>query len=235
MTTLTRVSNEAISFPLSATNPDGTPVTITGAKVALLPKRRGPNAATVWTTASFAAGTVSIRLAGPDADPTGATLVVGEAGGDLWALPLGITDYNPVRIERVYLLDGTGAGNVPTGTAYVTSLAGLTGVLTAQAAVDALAGPLDAAYATDTALTTGLAGKVDTSTYTAGLASKAPADPVLSAFSYDAATGNLLSYQEDGITITLTYNADGTVATSKRGTNATRTFSYSGGNLTGVA
>jgi hypothetical protein len=61
------------------------------------------------------------------------------------------------------------------------------------------------------------------------------AAPVLSAFSYDAATGNLLSYQEDGITITLTYNADGTVATSKRGSEPTQTFSYSGGNLVGVA
>jgi uncharacterized lipoprotein NlpE involved in copper resistance len=61
------------------------------------------------------------------------------------------------------------------------------------------------------------------------------AAPVLSNFTYDAATGNLLSYQEDGITITLTYNADGTVATSKRGTEATQTYSYSGGNLVGVA
>jgi len=60
-------------------------------------------------------------------------------------------------------------------------------------------------------------------------------DPVLSNFTYDAATGNLLSYQEDGITITLTYNADGTVATSKRGSGPTRTYSYSGGNLAGVA
>jgi hypothetical protein len=58
---------------------------------------------------------------------------------------------------------------------------------------------------------------------------------VLSNFSYDSATGNLLSYQEDGITITLTYNADGTVATSKRGTDPTQTFTYTGGNLVGVA
>jgi hypothetical protein len=61
------------------------------------------------------------------------------------------------------------------------------------------------------------------------------ADPVLSNFTYDPATGNLLSYQEDGITITLTYNADGTVATSKRGTAAAKTYSYSGGNLVGIA
>lgn len=137
MTTLTRVSNEAISFPLSATNPDGSPATITGAKVAILPKRRGPNAATVWTTATFAAGTVTVRLAGPDADPTGATLIVPEAGGDLWALPLGITDYNPVKITRIYLLGGTGtpaAGAAP----FVTSVGGLTGTITTEALLTAL-------------------------------------------------------------------------------------------------
>jgi hypothetical protein len=61
------------------------------------------------------------------------------------------------------------------------------------------------------------------------------ADPVLSNFSYDPGTGNLLSYQEDGITITLTYNSDGTVATSTRGSNAAKAYSYSGGNLVGVA
>jgi len=60
------------------------------------------------------------------------------------------------------------------------------------------------------------------------------ADPVLSAFVYDG-LGNLTSYKEDGVTITLTYNADGTVATSQRGTGPVRAFSYSGGNLAGVA
>jgi YD repeat-containing protein len=61
-----------------------------------------------------------------------------------------------------------------------------------------------------------------------------PADPVLSDFVYDG-SGNLTSYKEDGVTITLTYNGDGTVATQKRGSGPTRTFAYSGGNLAGVA
>lgn len=62
------------------------------------------------------------------------------------------------------------------------------------------------------------------------------ADPVLSDLVYATdGTGNLLSYKEDGIAIVLTYNADGTVATSKRGTAPTKTFTYSSGNLVGVA
>lgn len=60
-------------------------------------------------------------------------------------------------------------------------------------------------------------------------------DPVLSDFVYESGTGNLLSYKEDGVPIVLTYNADGTVATSKRGTAPAKAFSYSGGNLAGVA
>jgi hypothetical protein len=60
------------------------------------------------------------------------------------------------------------------------------------------------------------------------------ADPVLANFVYDG-SGNLTSYTEDGLAIVLTYNTDGTVATSKRGTNAVQTYTYSGGNLVGVA
>jgi hypothetical protein len=124
-------------------------------------------------------------------------------------------------------------GDYATHTDLTTGLAGKVNTSTYTAG---LAGKQDVGdYATNSALTTGLAGKVNSSTYTAGLAAKAPADPVLSNFSYDAATGNLLSYQEDGITITLTYNADGTVATSQRGSNAAKVYTYSGGNLVGVA
>lgn len=61
-------------------------------------------------------------------------------------------------------------------------------------------------------------------------------DPVLAGFTYDPATGDLLSYTENGVTITLTYNADGTVATSRRGAGPIRTYSYDANlNLIGVA
>jgi hypothetical protein len=71
------------------------------------------------------------------------------------------------------------------------------------------------------------------STAMAQRAALGSADPVLSDFVYDG--GNLTSYKEDGVPIVLTYNADGTVATSKRGTAAAKTYSYTGGNLGGVA
>ena len=83
-----------------------------------------------------------------------------------------------------------------------------------------------------------VAGQIGTAGTTIGDAARAAyeaVDPVLSNFSYDPATGNLLSYQENGTTITLTYNSDGTVATSQRGSNPAKTYSYSGGTLVGVA
>jgi hypothetical protein len=67
------------------------------------------------------------------------------------------------------------------------------------------------------------------------LDTKTPNDPVLNNFVYDSTTGSLLSYQENGITIAFTYNSDGTVATSKHGTNPTKTYTYTNGNLSGVS
>lgn len=159
----------------------------------------------------------------------------------------------PLDVDGVLRLGpGAGFGAVVDGT--VAALV----ADTESATSDALG-----AYATDAELAAGLATKVNSSTYTAGLATKQDAAtldaataalvdglgstatalraafgraaPVLSDFVYDAPTGNLLSYKEDGISIVLTYNSDGTVATSKRGTEPTQTFSYTGGNLVGVA
>lgn len=73
-----------------------------------------------------------------------------------------------------------------------------------------------------------LIGNPDLSIYT-------PNDPALSNFTYDATTGNLLSYTENGVLITLTYNSDGTVATSQRGVSPVRSYSYTNGNLEGVS
>jgi hypothetical protein len=82
-----------------------------------------------------------------------------------------------------------------------------------------------------------VAGKVPgpSATATALKAAYGRATPVLSNFVYEAGTNNLLQYQEDGILIVLTYNSDGTVATSKRGSDPAQTYTYAGGNLVGVA
>lgn len=85
-------------------------------------------------------------------------------------------------------------------------------------------------YVTDADLSNPVSGPSVALRAAFGRAAPVFANPV-----YETGTGNLLSYDEDGIHIVLTYNSDGTLATSKRGTEPTQTYSYSGGNLVGIA
>lgn len=70
-----------------------------------------------------------------------------------------------------------------------------------------------------------LAGAIPSGTYVKG-------DPTL-ALTYNA-DGTVATSTEDGIVTTYAYNADGTVASTTR-LGVTRTYTYSGGNLTAVA
>lgn len=142
---------------------------------------------------------------------------------------LQLSDLAPAEIPPAVLTYLPVTGGTLTGPATWNGTPSTSGHLTPKGYVDSgLAGKVSQAGLD--ALTTGQGRLSDASLR----ATFGPADPVLSNFSYDP-TGNLLSYQEDAITITLTYNADGTVATMKRGSAPAKTFSYSGGNLVGVA
>ena len=72
--------------------------------VALLPPRSGPSAATVWTSVTYAAGIVTVLLAGPDADPTGAVVV--PASADLWMKVVDTPEIDAVKVERITVLGG---------------------------------------------------------------------------------------------------------------------------------
>lgn len=86
---MSRIDLRDAEFDVSVTDLGGTPVTPAAVDVAILPSRTRPTAATTWTSGDYTAGTVTVLLAGPDADPTGA-LVVPATGGDLWVK---VTDY----------------------------------------------------------------------------------------------------------------------------------------------
>lgn len=89
-------------------------------------------------------------------------------------------------------------------------------------------GPDSADTASIAALQSALAGKqatVPPGTYVKG-------DPVITV-TYNS-DGTVATSTEDGITTTFTYNPDGTPATSTR-LGVTRTYTYAGGNLTSVA
>jgi YD repeat-containing protein len=84
-----------------------------------------------------------------------------------------------------------------------------------------------------------LAGKATPAQIDAAIAALSgtyvPGDPVLALGPYDA-DGNPLEVVENGITTVFTYNPDGSVATSQRGTGPVRTYTYDASqNLTAVA
>jgi hypothetical protein len=81
---LSPIDRRYVHFPVTATLADGSPVTLTGVDVALLPFRTPPSAATTWTAASYSSGTATVLLTGPAADPTGG-VELPAGGAVLWA------------------------------------------------------------------------------------------------------------------------------------------------------
>lgn len=88
------------SFPLTAKDDQGNPVTLTTVAVAVLPFRTHPDASTVWTPATISGGRVNITLAGPYADPTGA-VPVPAAGAYLWAKDTESSTVQAVRVDFI--------------------------------------------------------------------------------------------------------------------------------------
>jgi hypothetical protein len=94
---LSPIDRRYVHFPVSATLADGTPVTLAGVDVTVLPFRSTPSAATSWTAASYSSGQATVLVTGPAADPTGA-LPLPAGGGELWAR---ITDNPEVQAVPV--------------------------------------------------------------------------------------------------------------------------------------
>ncbi|MGZ4617194.1 MAG: hypothetical protein ACXV3F_00390 [Frankiaceae bacterium] len=97
---LSRIDRKYADYPITVTLRDGTTVTPAGVDVALLPPRTGPTSSTTWTAAQFTAGTATVLLAGPDADPTGA-LAVPVGGGDLWFRITDSPEVEAVKADRI--------------------------------------------------------------------------------------------------------------------------------------
>lgn len=70
-------------FPIIVRDSSGAVVTPAAIDVCLLPYRATPSGSTIWTPSTYAAGVVTVLLAGPAADPTSA-LAVSAAGARLW-------------------------------------------------------------------------------------------------------------------------------------------------------
>lgn len=91
------------SIPVAAALADGTATTISGVDVALLPGRSDPDAATVWTSATYANGVATVLIAGPAADPTDA-LVCSGGYGALWVRVTDIPEVQAVKAGPVIVI-----------------------------------------------------------------------------------------------------------------------------------
>jgi hypothetical protein len=100
---LTRIERQYVDIDVDATLPDGTPATLTGVDVALLPPRTSPAAGTTWTAATYALGVASVLLAGPDAAGSGA-LVVPATGADLWIRVTDAPEIDAAKITRIAIV-----------------------------------------------------------------------------------------------------------------------------------
>lgn len=98
---MSRIDRLYRDYTVTATLRDGTTATLTGVTVALLPPGATPTAATTWTTAAYTAGVATVLLAGPDADPTGADLVVPSTGGHLWIRVSDTPEVDAEFVERI--------------------------------------------------------------------------------------------------------------------------------------
>lgn len=98
--TLSRIDRVYRHYDVTAVTADGAPATLAGASVALLTPRATPTGATVWTAATYADGTATVLLAGPDADATDA-LVIPAGGADLWIRVVDNPEIDAEKVERI--------------------------------------------------------------------------------------------------------------------------------------
>lgn len=123
--TLSRIDRKTRTYDLSAATLEAAaaiPPGVVGVDVALVPKRTGPTASTVWVAATYADGTFSVLLAGPDANPAGALVVPYDS--DLWMRISDAPEVDAELVERITVLGGGVAAVAPVGETALTQATG---------------------------------------------------------------------------------------------------------------
>jgi hypothetical protein len=126
---LSRIDRKARTYALTDVLTGVVPPGVTGVDVALLAPRSNPTAATVWFPATYASGSFTVLLAGPDASSVGALVVTGSA--DIWMRISNAPEVDAEKLERITVLGGGSITPLPA--AYVTSVNGMTGAVTIAA------------------------------------------------------------------------------------------------------
>ena len=94
---LSRIARKYARIPLTVTLADGSPASVPGVDVALLPLGATPTADTEWIPVTVDNGAAVVLVAGPDADPEDA-LVIPADGVYVWVR---ITDNPEVDVAKV--------------------------------------------------------------------------------------------------------------------------------------
>jgi hypothetical protein len=102
--TLSRIDRINRTYDVTVTLANGTAQAPATAAFALLSRRANPTATTVWTSVAVVNGAATVLLAGPDANPTGALVVPGDA--DLWLRSTDAPEVDAEFVERIAVLGG---------------------------------------------------------------------------------------------------------------------------------
>jgi len=99
--TLHRIECVYRHYEVTATLAGGGPATLPGVTAALIAPGHGPTPGTDWWPAVYDDGTVTVLLAGPDADPADGAVVIPAAGVNLWFRVVDSPEVVARLVERI--------------------------------------------------------------------------------------------------------------------------------------
>jgi hypothetical protein len=97
---LSRIARKYVHIPLVAVLHDGSPATVDGVDVALLPSYTTPTEGTEWTATDYVDGDAVILMAGPGAFVEGALMVPPE-GAEVWGRVTDAPEIDAAHLGRI--------------------------------------------------------------------------------------------------------------------------------------
>lgn len=103
---LSQIGLKYVDVTVAATLANGTPATLAGVDLTVVPPGSSPDQHTVWTASSYNSTTkvATILVAGPNyATPPAGSLVAPVTGGDLWARVTDTPEVDAALVDRIAL------------------------------------------------------------------------------------------------------------------------------------
>lgn len=90
-----------VKIPVAAKLADGTAATVAGVDVAVVARRAGIDAATVWAASAYAGGVATVLVAGPATTATGGALPVPAGGADIYIRATDSPEVTAVKVGSI--------------------------------------------------------------------------------------------------------------------------------------